>query len=268
VAAEKKNKAGTYGVIGAIILLGIVLWFSLGREPEEAAPQPIAPPVTHPDAEPPPPPEPPDAGAEVAVLEPVQVDKAPPRTPKAALNPASRKITVPSATPSKKSGDADAGEEAAGAEAAPIDAGAPTEPDAGAPGGPPDAAEPAPAPRFPITIVFREELDWLKATQIDAAMDGHPIANKRSVEGFDTKEPLPVYGGDLAAGQHRLNLIITFIGDSKVFSYLEGYKFTVKHNATIKTHEGKTSRIVISVIQRGNMTQDWKDRVALKVDVE
>ena len=53
-----------------------------------------------------------------------------------------------------------------------------------------------------------------------------------------------------------------------VFSYLEGYKFTVSSSYTFSAEPGKVTTVKVVGYEKGGLTTDLKDRPAVRYDVE
>jgi hypothetical protein len=53
-----------------------------------------------------------------------------------------------------------------------------------------------------------------------------------------------------------------------VFSYLEGYKFTVSSSYTFSAEPGKVTTVKVVGYEKGGITTDLKDRPAVRYDVE
>jgi hypothetical protein len=130
-----------------------------------------------------------------------------------------------------------------------------------------DEAQARTAAGSPVEIVFREDLNGLETESLELLVDGSPVAIEASAEGLPTDRGLALFRDELPTGAHRLSLRAKLRGDARVFSYLKGYNFTIAHNGTINIPEDRKMRLVISAVQTGGITREWKDRVSLKVDV-
>jgi hypothetical protein len=223
----------------------------------------------------------PDAGLVVAVVDAAAPDAEP--APDAAealdaearehvelaqapLTKVGRKIRVPgtSDAPKKK-----AVEETEDASVETPDASEP--PDTGQPkdaSSPEEEVELGERAKGPLEVTFHDELPWLKPTLIELSVDGRPISKKEDKQGIEAKQAISLFSGKLPIGRHRLDLKIQWIGDSKVFSYLEGYTFFMKQNAELNVREGRNTRVTIEATPKGSMLDDFKNRVSLKITAE
>lgn len=116
-------------------------------------------------------------------------------------------------------------------------------------------------------IVHRNEMGVLyQPIRIVYALDGAEIFGKSDESGKlgDQKE-IEVFNGSILPGSHTLSVQIIYQGNGLgVFSYLKGYKFTVRASHSFTVPEGKISSIKVVGYEKGNaLTTDPKDRPAL-----
>ncbi len=97
------------------------------------------------------------------------------------------------------------------------------------------------------------------------ALDGVQIFSKSDESGrlaemteFDT------YNGAIQPGSHTLTVLLVYQGNGfGVFSYLKGYKFTVRSSHTFVAGEGKATSITVVGYEKGNITTNLQDRPAI-----
>ncbi len=119
-------------------------------------------------------------------------------------------------------------------------------------------------------IVHRNEMGASFVLEsVTYALDGAPIYTKVDTTGeLDKQEEIEIFNGRIVPGNHQLTARVVLKGSGfGVFSYLEGYKFTVNRSFTFNAEGGKVTQIKIVSYERGGITTDLKDRPAIKFDV-
>jgi len=97
------------------------------------------------------------------------------------------------------------------------------------------------------------------------ALDGVQIYSKADETGrlAEMKE-FDVYNGAIQPGSHTLSVVMLYQGNGYgVFSYLKGYKMTVKSSHTFVAGEAKATAITVVGYEKGNMTTNLQDRPAV-----
>jgi hypothetical protein len=97
------------------------------------------------------------------------------------------------------------------------------------------------------------------------ALDGVQIYSKADESGrlAEMKE-FDVYNGAIQPGSHTLSVVMLYQGNGfGVFSYLKGYKMTVKSSHTFVAGEAKATAITVVGYEKGNMTTNLQDRPAV-----
>lgn len=106
---------------------------------------------------------------------------------------------------------------------------------AGATGGPP-----APIPADPAAKVAA------------AASPSSALAERKDLTLFD---------GAIVPGSHNLSVTLVYRGSGyQVFSYLEGYKFTVQSSYTFQVEEGKTTDLEVTAYEKDGLTTAYEER--------
>jgi len=102
------------------------------------------------------------------------------------------------------------------------------------------------------------------------ALDGAPIFTKVDVNGDLQNRPLfEIFNGRIVSGQHQIAAKVVYRGHGYgVFSYLEGYKFKVQSSYTFNAEAGKLTTVKIVGFEKGGFTSDYKDRPAIRYDIE
>ena len=102
------------------------------------------------------------------------------------------------------------------------------------------------------------------------ALDGAPIFTKVDVNGdLQNRRQFEIFNGRIVAGQHQIAAKIVYRGHGYgLFSYLEGYKFKVQSSYTFNAEAGKVTTVKIVGFEKGGFTSDFKDRPAIRYDIE
>lgn len=102
------------------------------------------------------------------------------------------------------------------------------------------------------------------------ALDGAPILTRTDKDGDLAKRPeFEIFNGRIVPGQHQIAVRLVYRGRGfGVFSYLEGYKFTVSSSYTFTSEPGKVTTVKVVGYEKGGITTELKDRPAVRYDVE
>lgn len=77
-----------------------------------------------------------------------------------------------------------------------------------------------------------------------------------------------VYNGSVLPGNHLLTVELTYRGQGAVFSYLDGYTWTVKSSYTFFAAKGRQTEVRAIGFERGGLGTALEDRPALKYEVK
>jgi hypothetical protein len=102
------------------------------------------------------------------------------------------------------------------------------------------------------------------------ALDGAPILTRTDKDGDLSKRPeFEIFNGRIVPGQHQVAVKLVYRGRGfGVFSYLEGYKFTVSSSYTFTAEPAKVTTVKVVGYEKGGLTTELKDRPAVRYDVE
>jgi hypothetical protein len=102
------------------------------------------------------------------------------------------------------------------------------------------------------------------------ALDGSPILTRTDKDGDLSKRPeFEIFNGRIVPGQHQVAVKLVYRGRGfGVFSYLEGYKFTVSSSYTFTAEPAKVTTVKVVGYEKGGLTTELKDRPAVRYDVE
>ena len=101
------------------------------------------------------------------------------------------------------------------------------------------------------------------------AVDGAQIFSKTDDTGaLDEKKEFEVFNGSIVPGNHTISVLMVFRGHGYgIFSYLKGYKFTVRSSHTFTAGEGRQTSVTVRAYEKGNITTELKDRPAVDFKV-
>lgn len=119
-------------------------------------------------------------------------------------------------------------------------------------------------------IIHKNEMgSSFRLIKLVYAVDGAQIYSKDDDTGaLDDKREFEVFNGSIVPGNHTISVLMVFRGNGYgIFSYLKGYKFTVRSSNTFTAGEGRQTAITVRAYEKGNITTDLKDRPAIKFDV-
>lgn len=103
------------------------------------------------------------------------------------------------------------------------------------------------------------------------AVDGSEIYSKSDEGGsLDKKKEFEVFNGSITPGNHTISVKMIFRGHGYgIFSYLKGYRFTVRSSHTMTAGEGRRTVLTVRAYEKGNsVTTQMKDRPAIKIDTK
>ena len=97
------------------------------------------------------------------------------------------------------------------------------------------------------------------------SMDGAEIYAKADDDGaLDKEKEFEVFNGSIVPGNHTVSVLMIFRGHGYgIFTYLKGYRFTVRASYTLTATEGRQNVIVVRAFERGNATTELKARPAI-----
>lgn len=97
------------------------------------------------------------------------------------------------------------------------------------------------------------------------AIDGAQIFAKADDSGaLGDKKEFEIFNGSIVPGNHTVSVLLLYQGHGYgIFSYLKGYKFTVRSSHTFTAAEGKQTQLKVVGFEKGNVTTDLKDRPAI-----
>jgi hypothetical protein len=120
-------------------------------------------------------------------------------------------------------------------------------------------------------IVHRTEMgSSFRLEKVSYSLDGSQIFSRAEGEGkLDDQEEIEIFNGPIVPGNHLVSVVMVYRGNGYgIFSYLNGYVFTLRSSYTFRAEEGKLARLKVVGYEKGGMTTDLKDRPAIRFDTE
>ncbi len=125
------------------------------------------------------------------------------------------------------------------------------------------ASEVAPAAPPMLELVHEDGLEaegfWLSA--VEYVLDGKPLSTSAGGLGVGRQQPL-------TPGRHVLGIRTVYVGRSPVFSYVDGYRFTMQGRVTFDARPGWVMRIRSTGFAREGLSVKWEQRPAFKLEGE
>lgn len=82
------------------------------------------------------------------------------------------------------------------------------------------------------------------------------------------RKELSLFDGAIVPGSHNLAVTLVYRGSGyQVFSYLEGYKFTVQSSYSFQVEEGKTTDLEVTSYEKDGLTTAYEDRPDVRFTV-
>lgn len=82
---------------------------------------------------------------------------------------------------------------------------------------------------------------------------------------LDDRKELSLFDGAIVPGSHNLTVTLVYRGSGyQVFTYLEGYRFTVQSSYAFLAEEGKTTELSVTASPKPELTHSYEDRLDLK----
>lgn len=120
-------------------------------------------------------------------------------------------------------------------------------------------------------MVHKNEMgSSFKLEKVTYSLDGAQIFSRTDSEGkLDGQEQIEIFSGPIVPGNHLVSAVMVYRGNGYgIFSYLNGYVFTLRSSYTFRAEEGKLTRLDIVGFEKGGVTTDLKDRPAIRFDTE
>jgi len=92
-----------------------------------------------------------------------------------------------------------------------------------------------------------------------------PEPSIAAVGAIDEKRELTLFDGAIVPGSHNLTVTLVYRGAGyQVFTYTEGYRFTVQSSYAFLVDEGKTTELTVIAAPKTELIHGYEDRLDLK----
>jgi hypothetical protein len=92
-----------------------------------------------------------------------------------------------------------------------------------------------------------------------------PTADSPTGDELADQEAFDVYRGSVVPGEHTLSITLEYQGDGHgVFSYLQGYHFTVRSSYSFTAPEGRALTLRVVGLENGGQTTPLEDRPTVR----
>lgn len=116
--------------------------------------------------------------------------------------------------------------------------------------------------------IFREGPDVGTAVGQLAAAGADAGAGTTGPLALADRKQMTLFDGAIVPGSHSLSVTLVYRGSGyQVFSYLEGYRFTLQSNYAFLVEEGKTTELTVAAYPKDGLTAAYEDRLDLKFQV-
>jgi len=119
-------------------------------------------------------------------------------------------------------------------------------------------------------LVHRNEMgSYFTLESVIYYLDGKKIYfqdNKNGV--LDDRREFEIYNGTIIPGNHALSVELVYKGNSRLFSYLEGYVFKLKSSYTFYAAKGRVTKVIVVGFERGGLDTDLEDKPYVKYEIQ
>lgn len=124
------------------------------------------------------------------------------------------------------------------------------------------AAPGAAAPGALLEVYFGpSQTDWLAVDSLRVRLDGQELPVRRPAS--DDPPGTPLYSGPLAPGPHLVEMAAVLKGSSGIFTYVDGYSFTMRGRLDVSAPAGNVVGVHGRVRSNSEATTEWTDRYTL-----
>ncbi len=108
-----------------------------------------------------------------------------------------------------------------------------------------------------------------KPIEVHYRLDGETLKLLDNATGtLDTEDPIEIFSGNVAPGNHSLSVEMVYQGDSIFFTYLKDYVFKLRASYTFFATKGKITKLTSTGFLKGDITYNITDRPSIKFKVD
>ena len=108
-----------------------------------------------------------------------------------------------------------------------------------------------------------------KPIEVHYRLDGETLKLLDNATGtLDADEPIEIFSGNVAPGNHSLSVEMVYQGDSIFFTYLKDYVFKLRASYTFFATKGKITQVTSTGFLKGDITYNITDRPSIKFKVD
>jgi hypothetical protein len=108
-----------------------------------------------------------------------------------------------------------------------------------------------------------------KPLEVHYRLDGETLKLLDNATGnLDDDEPIQIFSGNVAPGNHSLSVEMVYQGDSIFFTYLRDYVFKLRASYTFFASKGKITKVTSTGFLKGDITYNITDRPSIKFRVD
>lgn len=101
------------------------------------------------------------------------------------------------------------------------------------------------------------------------SLDGARIFNEQgSKGGLGDRAKIEVFKGSVTPGTHRISVLMELQGSGyNVFSYMDGYKFSVQDSCEFTAQEGSSAMVQVRLYEKGGAFSRYEDSLGIECSV-
>lgn len=122
--------------------------------------------------------------------------------------------------------------------------------------------------RTHVVLVHKNTLGAsFKLGSVRYVLDGEALLTRK--EGLERTKTIGLYSGFMDSGEHLLEVEATVrSGTFGIFSYAEGYSFTVKSRYVLKVREGRVNLLNVVFTQKEDISLPPEERLTVRYDID
>lgn len=101
------------------------------------------------------------------------------------------------------------------------------------------------------------------------SLDGARIFSEQGQkDGLGDRSKIEVFKGSVTPGTHRISVLMELQGSGyNVFSYMDGYKFSIQDSCEFTAQEGSSAMVQVRLYEKGGTFSRYEDRLGIECSV-